>query len=187
MAAAGVARRVIVRAATPRERDAVVRQDPSQLPVLFGQSLLVLRDIAVELLEPEDFVLEGLDVELFSLPMGAARGDRRSEGTATSAQIGDVTYRWACRLSSCRLVRAGLLSGFGPRRLGGLPSANESDDTDRRKTCPALGMRTTVGPLVGERLEEAQVQRRQCALILCAARGLGGALGPVTAVLVRRQ
>ena len=37
-----------------------------------------------------------------------------------------VAYRWACLFSSCLLVRAGLLSGFGPLLFGVWPSARVS-------------------------------------------------------------
>ena len=36
--------------------------------------------------------------------------------------VASVSYLCACLLSSCRLVSAGLLSGFGPRLFGGCPS-----------------------------------------------------------------
>lgn len=53
-----------------------------------------------------------------------------------------VTCLCACLLSSCRRVRAGLLSGFGPLRLGSWPSASLSvvghDDHDEEGNVPLV-------------------------------------------------
>lgn len=39
------------------------------MPVLVSEALLVLRDVAVDLLEAKYFVFESLDIELFALAM----------------------------------------------------------------------------------------------------------------------
>lgn len=60
-------------------------------------------------------------------------------------------YLCACLLSSCRRVKAGLLSGLGPRRFGVWPSAYTSEFT--RKTpkdkAACLVMLLTFGLFLG--------------------------------------
>ena len=41
----------------------------SKVSVLLGQLFLVLRSIGIDLLEPQDFIFEGFDVEFFAFPM----------------------------------------------------------------------------------------------------------------------
>lgn len=98
------------------------------MPILLDEFLLVLRDIAVNLFQTEYLILKSFDVEFFSLSVCPTRDTLSAQGKRGMERHGmmDVmlilTYRWACRFNSCRLVRAGLLSGFGPRRFGGCPS-----------------------------------------------------------------
>lgn len=113
----------------------ILLQKASKIFVLLGQFLLVLRSIGIDLFQPQDFVFEGLDVELLALPVGSAascqfreRTKRKPKGrtiwgtgSSTPKKV-RATDLCACLFSSCRRVRAGLLSGFGPLRFGGWPS-----------------------------------------------------------------
>ena len=55
------------------------------------------------------------------------------------------SYRWAWRLSSCRRVNAGLLSGLGPLLLGAWPStitsaSDEACEVLDRKAITSSGL-----------------------------------------------
>ena len=80
VADARVAHRVVQHAAA-RQRStakAILRQYGLELPVLVCEALLVLRDVAEYLLEPENLVLERFDVELLALAMSSAARFRRT-------------------------------------------------------------------------------------------------------------
>lgn len=47
----------------------MLSQSCSEMPILIGQLLLVVGSIAVNFLEPQDFILKGFDVKLLSLAM----------------------------------------------------------------------------------------------------------------------
>lgn len=85
-------------------------EESLQLPVLLHYRLFLLNLAGVDFLELHDLLLQGFDVHLFTLAMGP-RGQHDGEKTS-------VTNLCACRLSSWRRVKAGLLSGLGPRFLG---------------------------------------------------------------------
>lgn len=79
---AGIAHRVVEQAAsaagsaagtTDHGTQTILAQESFQLAVLLGESLFVLRDVAVDLFQAKNFVLESLDVELFALSMCSAR------------------------------------------------------------------------------------------------------------------
>lgn len=52
---------------------AVLREQGLELPVLLGEPLLVLADVGVDLLQAQDLVFEGLDVEFFALAVRATQ------------------------------------------------------------------------------------------------------------------
>jgi hypothetical protein len=79
-----------------------------------------MTDVAEDLLEPENFIFQCLYVELFTLAVRPA--GRGLAGVALVGHTPTPSHLCACRLSSCRLVKAGLLSGLGPRRFCGCPS-----------------------------------------------------------------
>jgi hypothetical protein len=91
----------------------------SESLVLHDDSIAVGHAGCVELLQSKYLLFEGLDVHFLALSVrpggGLGSGIWRQDG-------GQTTYLCACLLSSCLRVKAGLLSGLGPRRLGGAPS-----------------------------------------------------------------
>jgi len=106
-------------------RRLLLGQESLQLAILLGEPVLVLGDVGVDLLQAKDLILEGLDVELLAFAVGAVSHSSIVSQQCIRAKASDTmqkAYRWACLFNSCLLVSAGLLSGLGPRRLGGLPS-----------------------------------------------------------------
>lgn len=103
--------------------NAMKLKEISELPILIGNLVFLLDGAGVYLLELHNFLLEGLDVNLLSFTVSSMIRKKQHNGSTIR-----YIYLCACLFSSCRRVRAGLLSGFGPRRLDGWPSILVLDD-----------------------------------------------------------
>ena len=124
--------------------------------------------------------------------------------------MGRVKYLWAWRLSSCRRVSAGLLSGLGPRRFGGWPSIwwgshqqlyQSIDDRCRGRLGNGgsiwnfrqapISARTSVHLMLGaaQALQEAQAQgERRFRFVRAGPGGVGTAVcGDIAAAASRRK
>lgn len=102
-------------------------QDFLQPAVFLKVKLFLVDGGFVEASPISNVVFELFDVALFALPMSSLNG-QKSPFIASMWAI----YLCACLLSSCRRVRAGLLSGFGPLLFCGCPSITVASMTNVR-------------------------------------------------------